>query len=642
MVFDLTPHRVCLALAGSLALSACGGGSDTPAEAAPSVKGRSLRQPAPLAAVAADSSIAPAEAARQLMNFGEQKFPAFFPGHASTLSFGPYLYRYYAESGNYLAVANGQVFVSGSSFGAELLNLGPLGNYYTPVAGATASVTTPSSGKTGWRVSSPARFELRDGTGTLIGGALSCSSDAPVALVVAADCSTLSGQRLGYHQITVSSGATSAKVAVKVVPVAQPLGQQGVATAVQMVVTADGRVLAWGSNNSGEMGQGKSASELPSLGLPTAVKDGSGTASLTGIVAVSAGAGTALALTEDGEVYSWGDHGGYALGRNLANPSASDSPLPGKVQGPTGSGSLRNIVAVSIGSNNAVALADDGSVYTWGNYAGHDNSVSARKVPGHPLGLEGSGSFGPAVAVSAGSNWSAALLADGRVVSWGYSSTGDGNLGRPASTPNYVPGLVLAAANGVALSDIVSFSVGYLHALALDRNGRAWAWGKGSNGQLGGGVNTSAPSFAAPVKTPDGSADLGNVAMLAAGGNHSLALDKSGHVYSWGFATSGQLGDGANRMAGNGRNLPAAVVDVSGTLSLGAVVALSAGYDGSVALRSDGSVLVWGNGARGALGQGATDNPHAPVPLAAKSESGGAALLLTPMSSWLNLNRVAR
>ncbi len=638
-MFERTHARAWLALAASLALSACGGGDEAPAEPAPRIHRNGL---SPSAAAAADSSIPPAEAARQLMNFGEQMFPAWFPGHPSTQTFGPYQYRYYAESGNYLAVANGQVFVTGTSFGPALLEVGPITQFYSPVPGGTASVTTPSTGKTPWRVRTPAQFELRDGAGTLVGGTLNCSSEAPQALVVAPDCSALTGQRLGVHSITVSNGSTSAKVAVKVIPVAQPLGQQGGATTVQMVVTVDGRVLAWGSNADGELGQGKSSSELPSLGLPTAVKDASGSGSLSGIVAVSAGEGAALALSEDGEVYSWGSNSSAKLGRTLTPASASYAALPGKVQGPTGSGTLNRIVSVSMGANNAIALRDDGTVFTWGSYAGHDDSASTRKVPGIPIGLEGDGRFGPAVAVSAGWNWHAALLADGRVVSWGFSSNSEGNLGRPGSAAPYLPGLVVTAANGTPVGDIVAVSAGYQHALALDGSGRAWSWGKGSSGQLGGGVNTSSPTFASLVKAPDGGASLANVAMVAAGGNHSLALDQSGRVYSWGFATSGQLGDGANRLAGNGRNLPAPVVDVTGTQSLGSVAALAAGYDGSVALLRDGSVLAWGNGAKGALGQGASANPDWPVPLPVKNETGSAPLMLTPVSFWTQLNRVAR
>ena len=65
-------------LAAVLTLSACGGGSQPPAAGAtPAAAVERLRLRA--LAVAA-SAVAPAEAARQLMDFGEAQFPQYFPG----------------------------------------------------------------------------------------------------------------------------------------------------------------------------------------------------------------------------------------------------------------------------------------------------------------------------------------------------------------------------------------------------------------------------------------------------------------------------------------------------------------------------------------------------------------------------------
>ena len=114
------------------------------------------------------------------------------------------------------------------------------------------------------------------------------------------------------------------------------------------------------------------------------------------------------------------------------------------------------------------ALADDGTVYTWGAYAGHDNTTTFRKVPGIPSGLQVTGSWGPAVAISAGWNWNSALMADGRVLSWGFRNTGGGNLGRADAATNYVPGPVVTADTGAVLTNIVSLSAGYMHSLAVD------------------------------------------------------------------------------------------------------------------------------------------------------------------------------
>ena len=45
--------------------------------------------------------------------------------------------------------------------------------------------------------------------------------------------------------------------------------------------------MAWGSNDSGSLAQGKTDRELASLSLPTPVKDETGLGELSGIVAVS-------------------------------------------------------------------------------------------------------------------------------------------------------------------------------------------------------------------------------------------------------------------------------------------------------------------------------------------------------------------
>ncbi|MBP9604764.1 MAG: chromosome condensation regulator RCC1, partial [Chromatiaceae bacterium] len=66
-------------------------------------------------------------------------------------------------------------------------------------------------------------------------------------------------------------------------------------------------------------------------------------------------------------------------------------------------------------------------------------------------------------------------------------------------------------------------------------DGSLWAWGDNQFGQLGDGTNTyrSTPT---PVLT--------GVAVLAAGGYHTLALKTDGSLWAWGDNGSGQLGDG--------------------------------------------------------------------------------------------------
>jgi alpha-tubulin suppressor-like RCC1 family protein len=502
--------------------------------------------------------------------------------------------------------------------------VGQVLDFITPAPQPTASVATAMTGKTPWNISTAAQFSLFNAAGAAVSGPLACSSDAPVALEVAADCSSVKGLRLGVQSITVSGSGVSAKATIKVIPQAQPLGTNGKA-GYNLVVTPDGRVLAWGTNSSGALGQGKFSSALPSLSLPTLVKDSSGQATLGGIVAASAGESVAMALTEDGEVYSWGS--GDSMGRTALNGDA----LPGKVRDATGNSTLQHIVSVAVGGDNAVALVDDGTVYSWGYYSGQPGS-DPKKVPGVVV------LPGKALAVSAGWNWSAVLLADGRVMSWGFTS--DGSTGQGvASGTRTTPGFVLDKASGQPLAGIVSLSAGYLHGLALTAAGQIHGWGRNSYGQLGQNDEINAYPSAVPVKAPGSSSPWTGVQAVVAGGNQSLAIDGGGKVFSWGYSQNGELGDGANHPRLNESGVPAAVVNAAGIGQLSDVAAIATGYSHSMALAKDGSLLIWGTGFGGNLGQGGTSTTLSYVPLLVKNEAGTAALNLAPLNHWPNLLR---
>lgn len=64
------------------------------------------------------------------------------------------------------------------------------------------------------------------------------------------------------------------------------------------------------------------------------------------------------------------------------------------------------------------------------------------------------GVAGKAVAISAGWNWSAALLADGRIVTWGYGN--DGRQGQPGAPSPAAPGFVIEQTTGQPLDGIVA------------------------------------------------------------------------------------------------------------------------------------------------------------------------------------------
>jgi alpha-tubulin suppressor-like RCC1 family protein len=76
--------------------------------------------------------------------------------------------------------------------------------------------------------------------------------------------------------------------------------------------------------------------------------------------------------------------------------------------------------------------------------------------------------------------------------------------------------------------------------VALRSNGAVFAWGENGNGQLGNGTirNTDIPS---QVVGENGVGVLANITQIATGANHTLALDSQGRVWAWGHNDHGQL-----------------------------------------------------------------------------------------------------
>jgi hypothetical protein len=179
---------------------------------------------------------------------------------------------------------------------------------------------------------------------------------------------------------------------------------------------------------------------------------------------------------------------------------------------------------------------------------------------------------GVVVQVAAGSAFTCALLASGRVKCWGDNSLGQLGNGSTVSstTPVDVEGLPL---------DIVSIAAGGRHACALTGVGGVACWGANAFGQLGDGTYAEHHSASRVLGLSSGAS------AIATGNSHSCALAAGGAVECWGGNGAGQLGDGTATSHGT----PAAVPSLAS-----GVVAISAGFESSAAIATDGRVKYWG------------------------------------------------
>ncbi len=166
------------------------------------------------------------------------------------------------------------------------------------------------------------------------------------------------------------------------------------------------------------------------------------------------------------------------------------------------------------------------------------------------------------------------------VAAWGYNSSGQ--LGNGTTTINRVPGAV------AGLSEVTAIAAGGEHSLALLANGTVKAWGANREGQLGNGTTTSS-------KVPVVVTGLSNVVAISAGREHSTALLANGTVMAWGCNEEGQLGI---KTKGPKSTTPVAVKGLSG------VTAIASGGDFNLARLGNGTVMAWGAGEEGQLGDG--------------------------------------
>jgi alpha-tubulin suppressor-like RCC1 family protein len=168
-------------------------------------------------------------------------------------------------------------------------------------------------------------------------------------------------------------------------------------------------------------------------------------------------------------------------------------------------------------------------------------------------------------------------------------------------------------------------AAGYDHSCAINDDGTVRCWGEGANGRLGygGSADKSSPTATSSLGTGRTAIDI------SAGGDHTCAVLDNGSVTCWGGNTYGQLGDGTT----SSRTTP------TQTLSLGRpAVAVEAGWYFTCALLDNGAVSCWGKNNQGQLGRGyenASTDTHQATPGLTLPMPGGRPVLTMDISHYM-------
>lgn len=372
----------------------------------------------------------------------------------------------------------------------------------------------------------------------------------------------------------------------------------------------------------GQLSTGQGSSSLPVQAVDQNDRH------ISDVKKLSAGDGSTFVLKKNGTVWAAGKNDYNKLGIPLAEDgNARNVSKAEQVCGEGGNGYLTDVTDISAGRTHTLALRSDGTVWAWGSSSHGQLGGGDRTMRVYPTKVP---NLTDVIAVKAGDQTSMALKADGTVVMWGKNDQhqlGAGYTDNEVMTPVSVKG-----ENGEGdLQNIQAIDMALKCSFALDADGQVWSWGNNTNGALGIG-KSEFTSFPTKVVKEDGS-PLTNMKAISAGNYHAGAVGYNGDVFMWGKNTSRQLGDRTR----DDRYAAIQTTDTAGEGRLTNVQALSCGYEYTIAVQKDGTVLAWGYDAYGQFGLGTEaremyDRPVPAFPMEAPPEGGGSDGLISIQS----------
>jgi alpha-tubulin suppressor-like RCC1 family protein len=309
--------------------------------------------------------------------------------------------------------------------------------------------------------------------------------------------------------------------------------------------------------------------------------------------AVAFGTKHAVALRTNGDVLTWGDNVYCQLGR------ASSTNAEGRPQVV-----LRNAKEITATGDHTLAVTIDGKVYAWGsNPSGALGIGTGNDQCEGPALVDLGGKI--AAHVATGVDFSVVVTTTGDLL-----CAGDNEMGQcpPAGRDDALKFVPVGIAE--IAGRVVSAKAGAYHVLALTRDGRLFAFGRGRDGQLGTGTTTGGAGYAATMS---------DVVSYGAGIWHSVAVKADGSAWAWGNDSKSQLCDGAtvNRPTPSRIDLPA---------GYGTVTAVAVGAHGTMLKTADGSLYVCGDNQFFALGVDAAPIVPRPSKVAAPAVVKGAVI----------------
>lgn len=268
-----------------------------------------------------------------------------------------------------------------------------------------------------------------------------------------------------------------------------------------LVLTRDGRVVAWGRNHRGQLGLG----HRRDAAKPKRVDTGR-------VRSVAAGDGISAAISSSGRLVVWGRNGHHQLALERGGSPETDVLKPTPSSLVTG-----RVSAVDAGLRHLVVLTEDHQLLRFG--VDPTGKPLPRQVPLRTA-------WGRVTSVSAGEDHTVALTSRGVVLGWGANDRGQVGVG----TERHHPHPVVVTLPG----RVRHLRAGHRHTIAATEKGEVFTWGDGTFGAVGAGrPKPEATAYQAPqqVRVPGvtptglGGGGYGSVVLVDRGPATRLALE---------------------------------------------------------------------------------------------------------------------
>ena len=318
-------------------------------------------------------------------------------------------------------------------------------------------------------------------------------------------------------------------------------------------ITEDGELYCWGNNSVGTVGNGTFINQLTPVKILEDVRE------------VFLSSGTSIAITTNGDLYCWG----FNIWGQVGNGTTINQSTPIKI--------LKNVMVFDADGSTFSAITTNGDLYRWGRNEGGElgnNSIINQLTPIKIL--ENVKEFSSYAGVSG------AITTNGDLYCWGLNW--GGHVGNGTTENQLIPVKIL---ENIKVCSIESEISG-----AITTNGDLYCWGRNVHGAVGNGTTNDQLT---PVKV------LENVKSVLINNNYTTAaVTTNGELYCWGDNEYGKVGNGT-------RDTQLTPVKV-----LSSVKCFTA-YDTNKAITANGDLYCWGLNSYGQVGNGTTVNQLTPL-----------------------------